>query len=174
MTAMINPLGQQSGFNSPMGQPPTLNQTLGQQSSFNPSMGQPPILNQTLGQPSGFNPLIGQSQPHTLSQPLQQSEFNSSIGPSNILNKPLGQTCNFNNPLIQPNTYNSSQISNFNQPKSFGQLPNLNQQLTFQPIQSHSNNFSHAFPSSPSFNQPSSVYNQRAPSGKLIYIFRYK
>lgn len=102
----------------------------------------------------------------------QQSGFNPSMGQSNNFNQPLGQTSIFNQ-QIQPNIYNpsSAQINSLNQSKNYGQLPNLNQQPTFQPIQSNMNNFSQAIPHSPNFNQASSIYNQRAPSGELnIYI----
>jgi len=169
---MTNPLGQQSGFNTQMGQPHTLNQPFIQQSGFNSPMGQPlpHTLNQPFGQQSNFNLPVGQS--NTLNQPLgQQSGFNPPMGQSNFINQPLGHSSNFNEQLnqpTQPNIYNpaSAQISNFNQPKSFVQLPNMNQQPTFQPIQSHLNNLSQAIPPSPNFNQSPSTYNQRTPSGK--------
>jgi len=172
ISSIANPLGQQSGFNTQMGQPHTLNQPFIQQSGFNSPMGQPlpHTLNQSFGQQSNFNLPVGQS--NTLNQPLgQQSGFNSPMGQSNFINQPLGHSSNFNEQLnqpTQPNIYNpaSAQISNFNQPKSFGQLPNMNQQPTFQPIQSHLNNFSQAIPPSPNFNQSPSTYNQRTPSGK--------
>lgn len=187
MPSMVNPLGQQSCFSSPIGQPNTLNQPLGQQSGFNPPIGQlqphyskqtleqngPPIgppqtLNQPLGQQSGFNPSLEPQ--NTLNQHFrQQSGFDTPMGQSNYLNKPLGQAQNFNEPLnqqIQPNIYNPAQINNFHQPKNLGQLSNTNQQPTFQPLQSYSNNFSNVIPPSPSFNVSSSIYNQRAPSGK--------
>ncbi|XP_026808724.1 protein transport protein Sec31A [Rhopalosiphum maidis] len=168
--SMTNTLGQQSGFNAQMGQPHTLNPPFIQQSGFNSPMGQPlpHTLNQPFGQQSNFNQPIGQS--NTLNQPLgQQSGFNPPMGQSNFINQPLGHTSNLNEQLnqpSQPNIYNpaSAQISNFNQPKSFGQLPNMNQQQTFQPIQSHLNNFSQAIPPSPNFNQSSSTYNQSTPS----------
>ena len=179
---MVNPLGQQSGFNTQIGQPHILNQPFNQQSGFNSAMGQPQphTFNQSFGQQSSFNPTIGQKnnfnplvgQSNTLNQPLgQQSGFNPPMIQSNFINQPLGHTSNFNEQLnkqMQPNIYDpaSAQISNFNQPKIFGQLPNLNQQPTFQPIQSNLNNFSQAIPPSPNFNQPSSTYNQRAPSSK--------
>jgi hypothetical protein len=166
---MTNP-GQQSGFNAQMGQPHTLNPPFIQQSGFNSPMGQPlpHTLNHPFGQQSNFNQPVG--------QPMgQQSGFNPPMGQSNFINQPLGHTSNFNEQLnqpTQPNIYNpaSAQISNFNQPKSFGQLPNMNQQPTFQPIQSHLNNFSQAIPPSPNFNQSSSNYNQTTPSGKYVFI----
>lgn len=169
-SSMANPLGQQSGFNTQMGQPHTLNQPFIQQSGFNSPMGQPlpHTLNQPFGQQSNFNLPVGQS--NTLNQPLgQQSGFNPPMGQSNFINQPLGHSSNFNEQLnqpTQPNIYNpaSSQISNFNQPKSFVQLPNMNQQPTFQPIQSHLSNLSQAIPPSPNFNQSPSTYNQRTPS----------
>lgn len=180
--SMANPLGQQSGFNTQMGLPNTLNQPFTQQSGFNSPMGQPQphIFNQPLGQQSSYNPTIGQQsnfnplvgQSNTLNQPLgQQSGFNPPMGQSNFINQPMGHTSNLNEQLNQHmrpniNDPSSAQINNFNQPKSFGQLPNLNQQPTFQPIQSHLNNFSQTIPQSPNFNQSSSTYNQRAPSGK--------
>ncbi|XP_060837577.1 protein transport protein Sec31A isoform X2 [Rhopalosiphum padi] len=167
--SMTNP-GQQSGFNAQMGQPHTLNPPFIQQSGFNSPMGQPlpHTLNHPFGQQSNFNQPVGQL--NTLNQPMgQQSGFNPPMGQSNFINQPLGHTSNFNEQLnqpTQPNIYNpaSAQISNFNQPKSFGQLPNMNQQPTFQPIQSHLNNFSQAIPPSPNFNQSSSNYNQTTPS----------
>jgi protein transport protein SEC31 len=174
--SMPNPLGQQSGFNTQMGQLHTLNQPFIQQSGLSSPMGQPQphTFNQPFGQQSSFNPTIGQQsnfnplvgQPNTLNHPMgQQSGFNPPMGQSNFINQPLGPTSNLNQHK-QPNINEpaSAQISNFNQPKSFGQLPNLNQQPTFQPIQSHLNNFSQAIPQSPNFNQSSSTYNQRAPS----------
>ncbi|XP_060863802.1 protein transport protein Sec31A [Metopolophium dirhodum] len=177
-----NPLGQQSGFNTQMGQPNTLNQPLGQQSGFNSPMGQPQphIFNQPFGQQSSYNPTIGQQsnfnplggQSNTLNQPLgQQSGFNPPMGQSNFINQPMEHTSNLNQHM-RPNINDpaSAQISNFNQPKSFGQLPNLNQQPTFQPIQSHLNNFPQAIPHSPNFNQSSSNYNQRAPSVEPLPI----
>lgn len=151
-------------YNNSLGMPPMVN-SFGQQSSFNSSMGQPYALNQPLGPQNGYNPPV--EQPQVLNQPTgQQSGFNPSVGHPNMLSDPLNQQ-------IQPNIYNpaSAPISSFNQAKSFGQLPNLNQQPTFQPIQSNLHNFSHAIPPSPNFNQPQSSYNQRAPSGKLAYLF---
>ncbi|KAE9536634.1 hypothetical protein AGLY_007036 [Aphis glycines] len=176
ISSMANPLGQQSGFNTQMGQPHTLNQPFIQQSGFNSPMGQPlpHTLNQPFGQQSNFNLPVGQS--NTLNQPLgQQSGFNPPMGQSNFINQPLGHSSNFNEQLnqpTQPNIYNpaSAQISNFNQPKSVGQLPNMNQQPTFQPIQSHLNNFSQTIPPSPNFNQSPSTYNQRTPSVEPLPI----
>lgn len=152
---MINPLGQHSGFNSSLGHPQVINQPFGQPSGFNPSMGQPQILSQPVG---------------------QQSNFNSPMGQLNNLNQPLGPTSNFNEPInqkVQPNIYNpaAAQINSFHQPRSVGQLPNLIQQPTFQPIQGHLNAFPQVIPPSPNFNQSSSIYNQRAPSGEILYIY---
>jgi len=147
-----NPVGQQSGFNTQMRQPHTVNQPFIQQSGFNSSMVQPQphIFNQPFGQQSGFNPPMGQS--NFINQPL---------GPNEQLNQKIRP--NINDPA-------TAQISNFNQHKHVDQLPNLNPQPTFQPIQSHLSNFSQAIPQSPNFNQSSLTYNQRAPSGKLIFI----
>lgn len=187
MSSLANPLGQQGGFNSSMQQPHNLNQPFGQQNSFNPLLEQPHALSQPLSQQSGFNPpnMHQHNQPlgqqsgfnppnmHLHNQPLgQQSGYNPPTPHPHNFNQPLGQQNVFNEPLNQPpppNIYNPAQINNLNQTKSFGQLPNLNQQPSFQPIQSTLNNFSQAVPPSPNFNQPSSVHNQRAPSGNIVY-----
>lgn len=114
-----------------------------------------------MGPQSGFNPSTG-----------PQSGFNPSMGQSNNFNQPLGQTSNFNHQII----YNpsSAQINSLNQPKNYGHSPILNQQPTFQPIQSNMNNFSQVIPQSPNFNNASSIYNQRAPSGELNIYLRLK
>lgn len=136
------------------------------QGSFNPLIGQPNTLSQPFGQQTSFNPLIGQ--PHILNQSLeQQNVFNSPMGQSNYLSS-LGQINNLNDPLsqhIQPNMHNLVQSNSFYQPKSFGQSSNLNQQPTFQPIQSNLNTFSQVIPPSSNF------YSQKTPSGKIKYLF---
>lgn len=149
--------------NNTLGMPSIVN-PLGPQTNFNPPMSQSNALSQPYGQQTSFNPLIGQS--HILNQSLGQGTFNSPMGQPNCL-PPSGQNNTMNNSLnqhTQPNIYNPAQSNSFYQPTNFGQSSNLNQQPTFQPIQSNVNNFSQVIPPSPN------IYNQRAPSGKLKYL----
>ncbi|VVC27705.1 Hypothetical protein CINCED_3A002881 [Cinara cedri] len=120
---MLSPMGQQSGFNSSIGQPHVLNQPLGQQNIFKPSMVQPNCLSQPLGQTNNsIEPLIQQQ--------IQPNIYNPTY------NQPKGPVPNLNpQPTFQPIQNNYSQVispsPNLNQSSSI-----YNQRAPSEPFQS--------------------------------------